>query len=158
MDTSSPPDSTNTTASSSITLAWIAIAILALFTAYATYTAFKPHVSEPVGASNPITIAISCSDQQPVKIKGDVLEFENILNNIHSSNVNTGSTDDTKIAIDFERDGQQYHAEAPPFPIKNGPPTGPASMHLTQRLTFTNLADISAVLDRLEMPDSPCKQ
>src|ERR1041385_8845934 len=126
MDTS---DSTNTTASSSVTLAWVAIAILAIFTAYATYRVVHTSSSEPVSASNPVTIAISCSDQQPIKIKGDVEEFETILTNIHSTNVNTGSTDDTKVVINFDKNGQQFHAEAPPFPIKNGPANGPASMH-----------------------------
>ena len=148
-----------TTTSTSATPLWIAIAILAIFTAYATYTAFKPQTSQPVSASNPVLIDVTDQGKR-VRLDNQDKEwrakFEDLLKSIDPSWKNG-----TDVTIRYYDESTQtckldYTDPGDGFKTKDDPGTeAPDSMHLTQRVSFSNLGDLNKVLDSIAKDQNP---
>lgn len=154
MDTPSPTDSTNTATSTSATLTWIAIAILAGFTAYATYTAFKANTAQPVNQSNPVLIDVTAEGKR-VRLT-NYQKFEELLKTIDPAWKN-GT--DVSIRYFDQSTGtckQDISQPGDGFKTIDDPGTeSPTSMHLTQRVSFSSLADLNTVLDSIAPDQNP---
>ena len=156
MDTS---DSTNTTASSSVTLAWVAIAILAIFTAYATYTAFKANTAQPVNQNNPVLIDVTAQGKR-VRLKDQDKDwrpkFEDILKAIDPRWGNGTEVSIRYYDNDTQTCKQDISDPGDGFKTIDDPGTeAPDSMHLTQKLSFSSLSDLNQVLDSIAPDQNP---